>query len=464
MDCKKSKSRRDFLKISAGAVAATTIIPNKIVASPKPDPIIINPDISNLRVVCCHDPGMVTGNPSSWTSITKQNEYIVVDKVQANIDAMAMALAEKTTPEEAWETIFQKPSGKEWSEVKVAIKANCKTLNNQNNPMNNPRLAVLDKICKALNGLGIPYGSIIIYDDDDEDATIYSSFVGNGLPDDIVVSRQNDALGGQKISAAIPAPYNGDGTCTKHIADGTIDILINCSMNKGHDSTWGNATVTMKNHLGTFNPTPHNTNRLFGINRSDAIVGGTPVRQQLCVVDSIWASEDGPSALPDHAPHRLVMGTCSPIVDYLTVKKIREDVMSMSHTSSVINRFLTEFGYDVGDVTDFINVDPVSIEFDKSLENSKKGIKLSISLPKSLSKITTVSFNIASKERPVFISIYNVKGRRIRSLSMTGLSSGRLNASWDGCDLYGKRVGSGNYIITVMQNGRAMSKRIELIK
>lgn len=465
MSRKISKTRRDFLKTSMGA-AAVALVTNKIDAAQKlskPKVKIINPAIDNLRVVCCHDPDMVTGDPTTFTTISGQNEPVVVEKVQANMDQMAMELAEKPTPQEAWATIFQKPASKEWPEVKVAIKANCKTLNNNNNPMNNPRLAVLDKVCKALNGLGIPYGNIILYDDDDEDATIYNNFVGNGLPDGIVVSTGNDALGGQKISTLIPAPYNQNGNCTKHIADGTIDILINCAMNKGHDSTWGNATSTMKNHLGTFSPQPHNTDRLIGISKSDAIIGGTPTRQQLCIVDSIWASMSGPSAIPDKAPYRLVMGTCSPVVDYATIIKIREDVMGASHTSSVVNRFLTDFGYSPDDL-DFVNVDPVPINFNNQSAKPKKITTLHISLPKSFSKVTNISFDLTSEVRPIFINIHNLKGRRIRSLPLSKSSSGNLNAIWDGCDRSGARVGSGSYLVTVIQNGRSASKKIELVK
>ncbi len=40
------------------------------------------------------------------------------------MDLMAKYLAQKNDPNEAWSTIFQQPSNKEWSEVKVAFKVN----------------------------------------------------------------------------------------------------------------------------------------------------------------------------------------------------------------------------------------------------------------------------------------------------------------------------------------------------
>ena len=464
MGRKISKTRRDFLKTSMGA-AAVALVTNKIDAAQlsKPKARIINPAIDNLRVVCCHDPDMVTGNPTIYTTISGQNEPVVVEKVQANLDLMAMELAEEPTPQDAWAAIFQKPSSKDWADVKVAIKANCKTLSNRDDPMNNPRLAVLDKVCKALNELGVPFQNIIIFDDDDEDATIYTDFVGNGLPVGVVVSRGNDALGGQKISTPIPAPYNQNGNCTMHIADGTIDILINCGMNKGHNRPEiGSATVTMKNHLGTFTPV-HSADYLIGITKSDAIVGGTPPRQQLCIVDSIYASMSGPSSIPDRWPYRLVMGTCSSVVDYATIKKIREDVMGASHNNTVIDRFLTDFGYSPGDI-DWVDVTPTPINPNNSLQGSKIKMVLNVSLPKSISKVSAVSFTLTSDTRPIFINIHNIKGRRIQLLPLSKLSSAKLNASWDGCDRSGTLVGSGMYLISVIQNGRSMSKKVKITR
>lgn len=234
-------------------------------------------------------------------------------------------------------------------------------------------------------------------------------------------------------------------------------------MNKGHTrSEFGSATITMKNHLGTFSPV-HSTDYCIGITKSDAIVGGTPPRQQLNIVDSLWASMSGPSAIPDKAPYSLVMGTCSSVVDYATIIKIREDVMGASHNSSVVNRFLTDFGYSPADL-DFVNVDPVPINFNNQSAKSKKITTLHISLPKSFSKVTNISFDLTSEVRPIFINIHNLKGRSIRSLPLSKSSSSKLNAIWDGCDRSGARVGSGMYLISVIQNGRLMSKKVKLAR
>jgi hypothetical protein len=161
-----------------------------------------------------------------------------------------------------------------------------------------------------------------------------------------VLSNQNDALGGT-TSAKLP-----DGSsvqCTKQIADGTVDILINIANNKGH-TLFGGSTLCMKNHFGTLAPNHNNiATYVSNINKSDAILGGNPVRQQLCFIDSLFANKAQNSGTPEATPGYLIMGTFAPAVDYLTVKKVREAVMGATHDASIVNSFMTNFGYTTSD-------------------------------------------------------------------------------------------------------------------
>jgi hypothetical protein len=116
----------------------------------------INPAIDNLRVVHCVDPAMIKADPKNWDMVS-QNAPVVSERVHANINAMACALAQKASPTEAWETIFQKPKAKSWHEVKVAIKPNASGINN------NTRVAVIGAVCTALTGLGVKPENIAMY-------------------------------------------------------------------------------------------------------------------------------------------------------------------------------------------------------------------------------------------------------------------------------------------------------------
>ena len=99
----------------------------------------------------------------------------------------------------------------------------------------------------------------------------------------------------------------------------------------------GNLIVKMKNHFGTFAPGPGHgrgesgLDYLLAINQTPEILGKIDAktdkvlypRQQLCLVDALWASESGPWLGPSHQPNFLAMGVFSPVVDYMVATQFR---------------------------------------------------------------------------------------------------------------------------------------------
>ena len=344
-------SRRQFVGATAGTIALLALN-NQAFA--KSEPVQgwetrrqVNPAIDNMRVVCAVNPAMITKAPTSW-EMEQQNEVISVEQVDRTLDAMAVTLSQKTNPGDAWATIFQKPQDKTWSAVKVAIKVNC-------NSKNNGRLAVISKVCRQLNALGVPMANIIIYDGRSNAKGNYARFVNKGLPEGVIVSDANKALGGM-TKIALPWHKTDTYACTADIANGKIDIIVNVANNKGCDPNFGKATLTLKNHAGTFNPLPLHfgggMDYLLAFNKSRAIMGDKTPRQQLCIVDSLWGMVKGPFGVPEKQLDRLVMGTFAPSVDYLTATKIREPLLGATHNQ--ITRFLTDFGYETKEAGDFI--------------------------------------------------------------------------------------------------------------
>jgi hypothetical protein len=361
---KQPLSRRDFLSGAAAGLAVMACKRSFAALGEESggawkNGMHINPAIDNFRVVNCFDPSMITADPKNW-DCASQNAPVVADKVRRNLETMACALAQKPTPAESWAAIFQKPGAKQWSEVKVAIKPN-------SDSKNITRLAVIDTVCKALMGLGVKEANIVLYGyaNVSEDQTrSLRPFAGKGLPGNIVFSRGHDAMGGI-VKAAIPKPHAGRFDCAAALANGSIDILVNLAVNKGHMlHTFGGISLTMKNHAGTFEmPLRYHMsgglNYIIAFNKSEAILGGSPVRQQLCVVDSIFANTSGPDGVPNRRPCCLSMGTFGPAVDWLVAKKIREPVMGCKHPK-FLAKILTEFGYPVEafENLDFVKVQP----------------------------------------------------------------------------------------------------------
>jgi hypothetical protein len=336
------KQRRDFLKITAAGAAGLALAraDKAFAAWPSTGTLAVNPTISNMRVVSCYDTLMMPSKPKS-TTFAVENEAVDSARVQANMDAMAMQLANETTADAAWKAIFR--SGKAWSATKVAIKVN--TIE----PQDMARIAVVQKFCNIFAGFGVLPANIIIYDGN----STYGAGIAQynpyfSLTDttkiQATVSTLNSALGG---TTNAPLPDGSSASCTADIANGNVDILVNIANNKGH-SMMGKATLSMKNHFGTFAP-KHDNNYVFSINKSDAILGGTPVRQQLCFIDSLIANVKSNQGPPEVMPCYLIMGVFGPAVDYLTVKKVREEVMGCTHDEATINSYLTTFGYATTD-------------------------------------------------------------------------------------------------------------------
>jgi hypothetical protein len=339
--------RRDFLKLTTAGAAGLVLTGSRRAhaAWPSSGKLDINPAISNMRVVACVDTAMMKSTPTSMAFAT-QNAAVDYARVQANMDNMAMTLADKTTADEAWKTIFR--SGKDWASTVVAIKVNA------GEAQNTARLAVLQKFSNLFVGWGVKPENFILYDGHSPATSIFSSSFSTTDKSKVlgVVSapsgQSGDLLGGWKDAQLFGG---GSRRCAAKIADGTVDILIDIANNKGH-TMFGKVTLCMKNHYGTWEPDAQHTdlnNLIFNMNKSDAIIGGNPPRQQLCMVDSMFCNKANIFGTPELMPCYLIMGTFAPAVDYLTVKKLREAVSGLTHDSATVNSYVTSWGYTTSD-------------------------------------------------------------------------------------------------------------------
>lgn len=350
-------SRRRFIRTAAsGAVAASAapmfLSPRRALALAPGT--TIHPNISMLRVVGVHDDNM-TKEQRPRTPWDQQEELVRWDAVQTNVDRLACALAQEKDPGKAWRAIFVKPPGKSWSDVVVAVKVN-------HIFVQRARSAVVSKVCHALTDVvGVKGSNIFLYDachgDNMSRKTRYS-----GLPEGVHLANK---WGSYNKRVAISVPYF-DGTrktdCLDHLVDGTVDILVNIALCKGHNMQFGAFTQACKNHFGTFTPRPGHgkgggADYLLGLNKTPQILGEmdsqgrvTFPRQQLCLIDALWASEAGPSGLSQVQPNRIYMSASAATLDYQVATKFRRDTMGWRVNGNVAERFLTEFGHTASDL------------------------------------------------------------------------------------------------------------------
>ncbi len=461
------ESRRDFLKMTTAAaagIAATgstrAAFANKTAwTSGMP----VNPDIDNMRVVCCHDTAMLKPN-ATLSSFAAQNNGIDSARVSNNLDQMAISLASKSgqTPlsaDQAWRKIFR--SSKEWAGTVVAIKVNAV------NTYNMPHMAIVSKLVAVLSGFGVVPANILLYDGSTtaSGSNKYSPYFTLDTSDSTkthaVVSNLNESLGGL-TDVTLPSQAVGSTyKCTTLLATGQIDILINLAVNKGHDRiNLSGFTGCSKNHYGTFwDPNAmHEINFMFDINKHDAILGGSPVRQQLCIIDSILACTDGPDDryLPDVVPLpcRLVMGTFAPAVDWYVARKLREPnnwYVPGKYSPTVMDRYLTEFGYTAADL-DAIEIagGPNALGPQKTGQSRETFFEL-----RAHGQAHDCSAYFAVPRVGKTATIFDSRGRVVRRLFASSFASLLL---WDGNAENGRRVGPGFYPVrvtagSVVQNG-----------
>jgi hypothetical protein len=475
MKKKNRTSRRDFLKATtistAGLAVGSSFIKNtKAETRGWTEAKSIHPSIDNLRVVVAHDSTMVNTNCINFSgfSMEKQNNYANTSKIQENMDKMAIALAgDKSTAEPAWKKLFIKPASKSWNEVTVAIKINALG-------SNHPRVAVIGKICSELINCGVSAENITIFDAGRTATTLYDSFIGNGIPANVNVSN-----GGSKVN--VPTTGTNTVTCTDILAkevNGAIvyqkDILINIAVCKGHSQSQnGGFTLTLKNHIGTVNINKcPSAEKLVEINQCEAILGnfesGEP-RQYLCIVDALWSATYGPGGDPNVDTHRLVMGTHSPIVDYLTVKRIREPILDDPAVSGKLETILTGYGYDINDseINDLDFIDALtyssdSVGSEKFVLNNPFLATLTVKSPRF--RHNKVQMILPGKNYISSFLILDMKGRVVQDIELRGHGKKNVDISWDGKDINGRYVNSGMYIVKCTAGNTTLRRKLMLIK
>jgi len=481
-------NRRDFIKKTAIGTAGLTaglslIKPAKAQAAGWVNGMAINPNISNLRVVCMYDPNMVTNPKNSGTSVDDFVNSVSKTIIDTDMDQMAMSLAQKTTATEAWSTIFQLPAGKTWAQVKVAIKVNtC-------NAMSQPRPPVVGKICTVLNGLGVPGASITIYDGAEcvcetlnEGFSKYFSASGTGTYNGYTLYPGVVASGPPGGTASAAVPNLGNQNCPADFANGITDIIVNIAVNKGHNSphanetgqgNTGGCTLCLKNHFGTFPPQhgsgSYSTGDVAALyNMSAAIVGGTPVRQQLCIIDSLWADNNGnPNDAPNLLPCRIVMGTFAGAVDYATCVYLKNSTNpgcggpdANLDLTGQIPHFLTLFGYTTADFTaaNWVAITPTTSGVLPEAASSGQPHTLEVRL---VGGASVARFELPqSATGAMEIRMFDLSGRSVRKM-FAQAQEGRTSVSWDGKNDNGSAVAPGTYEVRViaghyMNSGRIM--------
>jgi len=90
-------------------------------------------------------------------------------------------------------------------------------------------------------------------------------------------------------------------------------------------------------------------------------------------------------------------------------------------------------------------------------------VHLYYNYPNPFNPETTISFSIPSDQK-VQLTIYNLRGQKVRHLVNGDVTSGTHSVMWKGKDDNGKQVGSGLYFYKLKTGGKEISKKMLLLK
>jgi ligand-binding sensor domain-containing protein len=92
-----------------------------------------------------------------------------------------------------------------------------------------------------------------------------------------------------------------------------------------------------------------------------------------------------------------------------------------------------------------------------------KALELNGNYPNPFNPSTTLEFSMPAPGQ-VNLTVYDITGRKVKELVNVSMPAGSHSVVWDGRDANGKAVSSGVYLSRLVQDGRAVSRRMLLMK
>ncbi|MHB8077804.1 MAG: S8 family serine peptidase [Candidatus Krumholzibacteriia bacterium] len=83
--------------------------------------------------------------------------------------------------------------------------------------------------------------------------------------------------------------------------------------------------------------------------------------------------------------------------------------------------------------------------------------------PNPFNPATLISYSL-EREGPVTVTVFDLGGRRLRTLEQGVLAPGRHAVAWDGTDENGARQPSGMYLYRLQADGRSLTRKMMLVK
>jgi flagellar hook assembly protein FlgD len=91
-------------------------------------------------------------------------------------------------------------------------------------------------------------------------------------------------------------------------------------------------------------------------------------------------------------------------------------------------------------------------------------VELQQNFPNPFNPSTTITFAVSGAQGPVELEVFDLLGRRVRSLAVDRVPAGSHSVLWAGDDDSGHRVGTGVYLYRLRANGVERTRKMMLVE
>jgi len=138
---------------------------------------------------------------------------------------------------------------------------------------------------------------------------------------------------------------------------------------------------------------------------------------------------------------------------------------SIAYTDTMLIQTTTGYlEFDLSEIDNITFSEDVSVE-DMEMILTKIPISFLQNSPNPFNPETTISFDITSETtKSTELTIYNLKGQKVKQLVNERLSAGSYSYRWNGRDDNNKSAASGMYFYKLQVDGKQKTKKMLLLK
>jgi hypothetical protein len=440
-------TRRDFIKRLSGAAAGFTLLSPSIFSFFSQESKALTQNLSRVVVV-------VDQNAISGSTI---NQAVV----QTMINEGIKALTGLSSVGEAWSSVFP---GIADSSV-IGIKVNSFNYKLPAHP--EVALATANSIANMqVEGSPFDHNHIILWDRYDEELTASGYIINTQDTGVRCFGTQNPVAGGNDYSVNLRV--HDVVTHPSRIITHFCDFLISLSCLKNHEHA--GVTLSMKNYVGAISDFS-----LMHPNHCDPYIPA--LFQQLqdlfgnihrfSIIDALFGiSVHGQGAEPEFTYNGIILGNDPVAVDYVGMKILEDHgcptVGDAHHiASAAVEPY--NLGTNNPELIELITISNPSDSLEEESETTPKDFQLDQNFPNPFNSETQIRYFLP-KRCNVRLTVYNLAGRRIRTLVKGRKEAGLAEVRWDAKDDYGMLVASGVYFYELRAEGFTETKKALLLK